>query len=394
MLYENGKKIDEKEKRKQDKLKKKKKRNEKKMKKKKKEEKKKRIQQKKQNKNRSHNFDLQDQNNSNLLGDENNRDPLGEENKPDPLGEDRKTNKLPELDKKGNPLEEENKGALGNMADSIKKTADTIKKAVKTAVKTAKKGWKWFRRARRTGYLVSILSSLAVPLLILFVVLFLVAGPIMAIILPSGAYVALEGSDGSTETSQKADDSKDSGKVRNNGDGAVLTQTEKELIKGSVYPVEGGDSYITSMFGMRNVSIGSSDHKGVDIGTWNKNLDIVAYQDGEVITSVKGCVAGSTDAARGCGGGFGNYVVVKHSDNYISYYAHMHENMSNEGDKVKAGDILGKVGTTGSSSGEHLHFEVRYSSSGETHVSQDPYKFLSQFKMKYKKENGTIVDLN
>jgi len=59
---------------------------------------------------------------------------------------------------------------------------------------------------------------------------------------------------------------------------------------------------------------------------------------------------------------YGNYVVIKHSNNVLSMYAHL-KNKSSEalkiGDKIKKGQIIGQIGTSGSSFFPHLHFEVR-----------------------------------
>lgn len=61
-----------------------------------------------------------------------------------------------------------------------------------------------------------------------------------------------------------------------------------------------------------------------------------------------------------CGGGYGNYVVVQSSEGvYASYYAHLNEVTVERGKLVNAGDIIGYVGTTGYSTGPHLHFEIR-----------------------------------
>ena len=57
--------------------------------------------------------------------------------------------------------------------------------------------------------------------------------------------------------------------------------------------------------------------------------------------------------------GYGRFVVVDHNIDYITLYAHMSEVLVQEGDIVGKGDILGKVGSTGNSTGPHLHFEIR-----------------------------------
>ena len=55
---------------------------------------------------------------------------------------------------------------------------------------------------------------------------------------------------------------------------------------------------------------------------------------------------------------YGNYVVVSHSDGYQTLYAHMSKRAVSEGKIVKQGETLGYVGSTGASTGSHLHYEV------------------------------------
>ena len=59
--------------------------------------------------------------------------------------------------------------------------------------------------------------------------------------------------------------------------------------------------------------------------------------------------------------GYGNAIVVRHDDNTTSLYAHLSKILVNEGEYVNTHDIIGLVGSTGRSSGDHLHLEVRKS---------------------------------
>lgn len=86
-------------------------------------------------------------------------------------------------------------------------------------------------------------------------------------------------------------------------------------------------------------------HTGNDIGA-PRNTPIHAARGGVVIISTYG-------------NSYGNYVVVDHGDGYSTLYAHMNSRAVSEGQTVKQGQVLGYVGTTGSSTGNHLHFEVR-----------------------------------
>ncbi|MEV0923813.1 M23 family metallopeptidase [Streptomyces spongiicola] len=60
-----------------------------------------------------------------------------------------------------------------------------------------------------------------------------------------------------------------------------------------------------------------------------------------------------------CGGGFGMQIVVQHNDGWYSQYAHLASVTVDQGDRVRTGQWLGQAGTTGNSTGPHLHFEVR-----------------------------------
>lgn len=105
------------------------------------------------------------------------------------------------------------------------------------------------------------------------------------------------------------------------------------------YPTEGGT--ITSYFGQRWGRM----HNGIDIGN----------NEGEpVYSSLEGVV-------KECHyeNGYGNKIVVEHDNNITTVYAHLSELKTNIGAEVKKGDLIGKVGNTGNSTGPHLHFEVR-----------------------------------
>lgn len=79
-------------------------------------------------------------------------------------------------------------------------------------------------------------------------------------------------------------------------------------------------------------------------------------------TPVKASMAGEVILALGNGaynGGYGNYIVVKHSNGTQTLYAHLSKTEVSVGDKVSQGQVIGKSGNTGRSTGPHLHFEVR-----------------------------------
>jgi murein DD-endopeptidase MepM/ murein hydrolase activator NlpD len=118
-------------------------------------------------------------------------------------------------------------------------------------------------------------------------------------------------------------------------------------------------------------------HKGTDygIGSWPV-MDagsrwIVAAADGKVTYVNDGCFDRCSDAKCACGAGFGNYVKLEHADGKLTYYAHMMNGsvQVSVGQQVACGERLGKVGSSGYSTGPHVHFEPRYANN----VSDDPY---------------------
>lgn len=76
---------------------------------------------------------------------------------------------------------------------------------------------------------------------------------------------------------------------------------------------------------------------------------------------IRAAAAGQVIVAKtgGWNGGYGNYIVVKHSNGTQTLYAHTQSNAVGVGDAVAAGEVIGYVGNTGRSTGNHLHFEVR-----------------------------------
>ncbi len=102
---------------------------------------------------------------------------------------------------------------------------------------------------------------------------------------------------------------------------------------------------VTSGFGMRVHPISglASFHQGIDLGAPTGTPVRAAYS-GQVVAS-------------GYAGGYGKAVVLAHDDSRRTRYAHLSEIHVSEGDWVNQGDVIGAVGSTGNSTGPHLHFE-------------------------------------
>ncbi|MDD5947573.1 MAG: peptidoglycan DD-metalloendopeptidase family protein [Oscillospiraceae bacterium] len=115
-----------------------------------------------------------------------------------------------------------------------------------------------------------------------------------------------------------------------------------------------GFYWISSPFGQR----WGRQHRGIDIaGGGIHNAPITAAASGTVTKVVTGCPHDSKGFC-GCGGGYGNYVIVTHSNGMSTLYAHMSRVAISVGTQVSAGTVLGYVGSTGNSTGYHLHFSV------------------------------------
>ncbi len=114
---------------------------------------------------------------------------------------------------------------------------------------------------------------------------------------------------------------------------------------------------ITSEFGMRWGRL----HGGIDIadgGVYGQS--IVAADSGTVI------LAGNQ------GDGYGNYVIIDHGNGYKTLYGHMSSVAAYTGQQVSQGEVIGYVGSTGNSTGPHLHFEIRVND-----VQTDPLGYVS-----------------
>ena len=125
------------------------------------------------------------------------------------------------------------------------------------------------------------------------------------------------------------------------------------------YPHKGGQT-ITSAFGVPRGN--GSIHHGVDLVGVNKH--IYPINSGTIITK-------NYDSD-----GYGNYVVVDHNNGYWSLYAHMKTVYVSVGQSVNKNTILGVEGSTGYSTGSHLHLEVRKGSNNLSNTI-DPIKFLT-----------------
>ena len=113
---------------------------------------------------------------------------------------------------------------------------------------------------------------------------------------------------------------------------------------------------LTSSFGWREFT--NSYHKGIDLGTGNENIPVYAAAAGTVIT------AGWSDSA-------GYWIVIDHGDGLVTKYMHHKELYVEEGDYVEKGQQIGLSGSTGRSTGNHLHFQLEING-----AAVDPLPYL------------------
>lgn len=120
---------------------------------------------------------------------------------------------------------------------------------------------------------------------------------------------------------------------------------------------------VTSNFGKRvsPQGIGSTDHKGIDLGCIGGVTPIRSAGAGQIVYS-------------NYSNGYGNTVIIKHEEGFFTLYAHMSRLLKNTNDFVNAGTQIGVCGSTGNSTGPHLHFETKTS---EWSGQSDPRNFIN-----------------
>ena len=117
------------------------------------------------------------------------------------------------------------------------------------------------------------------------------------------------------------------------------------------------------------------NHGGIDIaGAGIMGTPVVAAADGTVIASNSSCTHNwGKSYSCGCGGGYGNYVMISHAGGKMTVYGHLTSLTVSTGDYVSRGQIIGYVGSTGNSTGPHLHYECRLNGVRYNPMSEYPY---------------------
>jgi murein DD-endopeptidase MepM/ murein hydrolase activator NlpD len=113
--------------------------------------------------------------------------------------------------------------------------------------------------------------------------------------------------------------------------------------------------YISSSYGYRL-------HPVYNTWKFHSGIDIACGYGSAICAAASGTVIYVTEPVEGCntgGSGYGNYCIIDHGDGVTTLYAHARDIYVSVGDYVSAGQQIGEVGSTGTSTGAHLHFEVR-----------------------------------
>ena len=139
-----------------------------------------------------------------------------------------------------------------------------------------------------------------------------------------------------------------------------LTQSSSGSYTGGAFAWPSTSTYITSPYGTRvhPVTGKLKTHTGIDIGA-GMGTNIFAAADGKVL------ISGWNS------GGYGNYVVIDHGGGLTTLYAHCSSLLVSAGQRVSRGQVIAKCGSTGISTGPHLHFEVL-----KNGAHTNPYEYL------------------
>ncbi|MGG3987528.1 phage tail tape measure protein [Bacillus smithii] len=146
--------------------------------------------------------------------------------------------------------------------------------------------------------------------------------------------------------------------------GSVSVSTS---LGGSVLPGWGGQ--ITSGYGMRN-------------GVMHRGIDIAGSRGQTLASNVAGTVVFAGLGTKGSGyGGYGNVVAIKDSNGYVHLYGHLSKVLVKKGDRVSVGTKIGALGSTGNSTGVHLHYEIR--KNGQLGNTINPISYVNKAKNTY-----------
>ncbi len=159
-------------------------------------------------------------------------------------------------------------------------------------------------------------------------------------------------------SSSSSGGSSSSGSSSSSGGSSSSGETVNPSSSGFTWPCP-GFYYLSSLFREDRISY---YHGAIDIaGGGIMGAQVVAADGGTVIDVYNSCYHNwPKNGSCGCNGGYGNYVMIDHGNGKVTIYAHLTNAVVSTGQTVSKGQTLGYVGSTGHSTGAHLHFECRY----------------------------------
>ena len=164
---------------------------------------------------------------------------------------------------------------------------------------------------------------------------------------------ASQNSSSSSSSSGSSGSGSSSSGSSNSGSSSVIVPSGS----GFAWPTPGFTYLSSEWFEDREVY----NHGGIDIaGAGIMGTPVVAAADGTVVASNSSCTHNwGKSYSCGCGGGYGNYVMISHAGGKMTVYGHLTSLTVSSGQTVSRGQVIGYVGSTGNSTGPHLHYECR-----------------------------------
>ena len=190
----------------------------------------------------------------------------------------------------------------------------------------------------------------------------------------AAAEQAAQAAQSSSSSSSSSSGSSSSSSSGSSSSGSSSSGSSSVIVpsgSGFAWPTPGFVSRSSEWFEDREVY----NHGGIDIaGAGIMGTPVVAAADGTVIATNSSCTHNwGKSYSCGCGGGYGNYVMISHAGGKMTVYGHLTSLTVSTGQSVSRGQIIGYVGSTGYSTGPHLHYECRLNGVRYNPMSEYPY---------------------
>ena len=182
---------------------------------------------------------------------------------------------------------------------------------------------------------------------------------------------AAQASQSSSGSSSSSSSSSSSGSSSSGSSSSGSSSVIVPSGSGFAWPTPGFVSLSSEWFEDREVY----NHGGIDIaGAGIMGTPVVAAGDGTVVATNSSCTHNwGKSYSCGCGGGYGNYVMISHAGGKMTVYGHLTSLTVSSGQSVSRGQVIGYVGSTGNSTGPHLHYECRLNGVRYNPMSEYPY---------------------